>query len=148
MSGLHAALIAMQLLTTPPSGGLPRPQATRRDWIPAVADEFQQARETARSAVLSNLSPDHRARVEAILDRFRRGLVSTPAAAHDIDEVLSPEETRAVMNQERRFRDAMRQTYFNLNPGSNAPPPDPFSDQSEAEDAGRFVLMVTALPPQ
>jgi hypothetical protein len=131
--------------------GAPLPafaQSAPKGWVPVVTDEFQQARETARASVLSNLTPDHRAKTQAILNQFNRGAISMPDAARAIDGVLSQAECKAVMDQEQQFSDTMQQTFIELNPGGPPPPAETFAgDHAQVHpDPGRFLLMVTASP--
>jgi hypothetical protein len=73
--------------------------------------KMEQARSDAKTASFNALSADHRAKVQTIVDRFDAGTLPDPrAAATQIDAVLTPDETTAVLAQRRALRSAMEQS--------------------------------------
>ncbi len=98
------------------------------------------------------LTPDHRARVQAIIDQVNANSLDRRAAAQQIDGILSPAEAQAVLEQEQGFRNAMRQA-FAANPNAQSYQgqgrPMGANGASRRPDAGRFLIMVsTARRPQ
>lgn len=66
--------------------------------------QFQQAREAAKTAALNDLSPDHRAKVQAIAQQVQSGSLSVQDAAKQIDGILSANETQAVLSEQQNLR--------------------------------------------
>ena len=118
---------------------------------PEVRAQMQQARDTAKTAALNDLSAANRAKVQSIVDQVNNGqLTDLRAAAQQIDSVLTPAETKAVLAE----RDKMMQTIrANMPPrpdgaGPNGPGPNgpgangpgPNGAGRGGNDAGRFLL--------
>jgi hypothetical protein len=92
------------------------------------------------------LSPDHLITVQASVDQVNAGTLAPPDAVKAIDAVLSPDETKAVLDIQARMIDARRAL---MPPGG--PPPgamNPAEAQRAAmqPDAGRIVLQLLASP--
>src|SRR5260370_19893208 len=65
---------------------------------PETRAQFERARTEARTAVFADLSADHRAQVQAIVDKVNAGtLTNLRDAANQIDAILTPDETKAVL---------------------------------------------------
>ena len=128
---------------------------------PEVRAQMQQARDTAKTAALNDLSAANRAKVQSIIDQVNNGQqTDLRAAAQQIDAALTPAETKAVLAE----RDKMMQTIrANMpprpdgagpnGPGANgsgpngagpngAPPNGPAGGFGGpgGNDAGRFLL--------
>lgn len=73
-----------------------------------VRAQVQQARDNAKTAAMNDLSPDHRAKVQAIIDKANnaQSMSELLDAAKQIDGVLTPSESKAVLGE----RDKMMQT--------------------------------------
>jgi hypothetical protein len=86
---------------------------------PEARAQMQQARDNARSAAMNDLRPDHRAKVQAILDKANNAQSMTELvdAAKQIDGVLTPDESKAVLGE----RDKMMQTVHANMPQGEAP---------------------------
>ena len=136
---------ATTLAQTPPEGP-----------PPAVRAQMQQLHDSAKTNAFNALSADHRARVQAILDQVNAGSLDRRAAATQIDAILSPGESQAVLNEQKKMRDAMR-AYFAQNPppggtGQRAErggPGGPGNGQrTHTPDAGRTLVMLGTNRPQ
>ena len=132
---------------------------------PEMRAKMEAARGDAKTASFNALSADHRAKVQAIVDKFNSGATADPReAASQIDAVLTPDEVKAVLAQRQTLRDAMR-TAFAQNggttggaqgaPGTGAAATTGGRGGDEAKehmehggqaDAGRFLLGVSADP--
>jgi hypothetical protein len=115
--------------------------------------EVQQARDNAKTAAFNDLSADHRAKVQAIVDKFNSGSLSMQDAGTQIDGVLTPDESKSVLGEQEKFRDAMRQAFANGNGGNGGGPPGSgggfhgggmHGGGDRKPDAGRFLLMMSA----
>ncbi len=131
-----------------------------------IRAQMEQIRSSARTAAFNDLSSDHRARVQAIINQVNSGSLDRQAAAQQIDEVLSPSESQAILAQGSKMRDAMRTMYqqrFQQNGaesqsagaqgwhgGGQRGPGGPGGSgmQRRAPDAGRMLLMLGANRPQ
>lgn len=76
-----------------------------------VVTQMQQARDAAKTAALNDLTPDHRTKVEAIAQQVQSGSLSSQDAAKQIDGMLTDTETQAVLGEQQKLRDAMRQAF-------------------------------------
>lgn len=137
---LAAALIpaAAAAQSTPPPGGPPPDRA-----------RFEQYRALARANALKALSPDHQARVQAVVNGVTSGSVKMRDAAAQIDAILSPDETKALLAQAEEMRAAM----MGANGGSNPPPPQggprgQGGPQGAQPNAGRFLLRLLVSPAE
>jgi len=106
---------------------------------PEVQAQFTQARTEAKTNTLQALSADHQSKIDAIVVSFNAGSLAAPDAAKQIDAVLSPGETTAVLVQQRKMRDALRAAH----PGGGNRPSG-FSGRRRTPDAGRFLLQILA----
>jgi hypothetical protein len=115
---------------------------------PAMPPGAMQARDAAKTASFNDLNPDHRAKVQAIVDKFNSGSLSMTDATSQIDGILSPDESKAVLGEQEKFRDAMRQQFANQNGGGGQYQGHGGMGmrQRQAPDAGRFLLMMSASP--
>jgi Spy/CpxP family protein refolding chaperone len=107
MKASHAA-VAIVLATAIPLGVLA--QQTQPPSAPGPPGggpgRFQRARAEARTAAMNDLSADHRARVQAIVDQVNAGtLDDLRTARQQIAAIITPDEANAVL----RERDAMLQ---------------------------------------
>lgn len=115
-----------------------------------------RARDDARAAAYDQLSAAHRARVQSIVDQINSGkLGDLRDAANQIDAILTPAETKAVLALGIKLRDAMRRPVAYGGGGPDGPPPGgPPPDAAppgpsappgvlmRAPDAGRFLLLL------
>lgn len=123
---------------------------------PEMQAQMQSLRDTAKTTSFNALSADHRTKVQAIITNFNNGSVAIADAASQIDAILTPDESKAVIaaGQTLRaaMRDAMRKAYADANGGASPPPrqgPPPGAagqGQRRAPDAGRILLQVAASP--
>ncbi len=104
---------------------------------PEVRAQFEQARSQAQTATMSDLSPEHRAKVQAILAQVQSGSLDRRAASSQIDSLLSPAESQAVLGEAQKMRDAMRKA------AANAQQTD---HMNRKPDAGRVLLMLNLAP--
>lgn len=119
---------------------------------PELQAQMQTLRDTAKTNSFNALSADHRTKVQAIITQFNNGSLAMPDAVTQIDAVLAPAESAAVIAQGQAFRDAMRKAFSDANGGS--PPPAPQGRPPGAggqgprrpPDAGRVLLQVAASP--
>lgn len=105
---------------------------------PQMRAQLEQARTQAKAASLSDLSADHRAKVQAIIAKVQNGSLDPRDASTQIDALLTPAESQAVLAQAQKMHDAMKKAI------ANAPPPH---RMNRKPDAGRFLIMVS-LPPR
>ena len=103
---------------------------------------MEQARAQAKTAAFNDLSADHRAKVQAILAQVQSGSLEPQDAASQIDAVLSPSESQAVLGEAQKMRDAMQKAFGNDGP--------PRGMMNRKPDAGRVLLMLSRSrrPPQ
>jgi hypothetical protein len=120
---------------------------------PEVRAQMQQARDTAKTAALNDLSAANRAKVQSIIDQVNNGqLTDLRAAAQQIDAALTPAETKAVLGERDKMMQTMR---ANMPPrpdgagpngpgatgaGPNGAPPNGPGGFRGGNDAGRFLL--------
>ena len=90
---------------------------------------------------MNDLSADHRAKVQAIVTQVQNGSLDPRSGATQIDAILSPAESQAVLSEAQKLHDTMRKAM--QNPG----PPHPMHRK---RDAGRFLMMLNMRfpPPQ
>lgn len=117
---------------------------------PEQQTQMQTLRDTAKTASFNALSADHRTKVQAIITQFNNGSVSIRDAVTQIDAVLTPDETKAVLAAGQTMRDGIRQIFEAANGGSPPPqrqgPPPGAGGQRRAPDAGRLLLQLGASP--
>jgi hypothetical protein len=126
---------------------------------PEIRAQMQQARDTAKTASLNDLSPATRAKVQSIIDDVNSGKqTDLRAAAQQIDAALSPAESKAVLGERDKMTQTMRanmpprpdgagpQGGPGNGPGPSGAPPNGAMHGggmwggAAANDAGRFLL--------
>lgn len=118
---------------------------------PEQQAQIQTLRDTAKTTSFNALSADHRTKVQAIITNFDSGSVAIADAVTQIDAILTPDESKAVIAAGVTMRDAMRKMYADANGGSppparQGPPPGAGQNQRRAPDAGRILLQLAASP--
>jgi hypothetical protein len=120
---------------------------------PEMQAQLQTLRDTAKTTSFNALSADHRTKVQAIVTSFNSGSVSIADAVTQIDAVLTPSESAAVLAAGQTMRDAMRKAISDANggsppPGRQGPPPGAGGGQGQRRppDAGRILLQLAASP--
>jgi len=120
---------------------------------PELRAKFEQVRADAKANTLKALSADHQTKIQAIVDGFNAGTTAPPDAVAQIDAVLTSDESKAVLDQEQKMRDAQ----VALRPPSadaaaGAPAGAPGADRPRGDgmgrkaDAGRYLLTLLASP--
>ncbi len=154
----------------PGPGGMGPPSPELRAKLDAVDAQ-------AKTSAYAALSPDHRARVQAIVARVTSGAVPPRDGAAQIDAVVSPDEAKAVLAVATATRAQMRAAFGGAAPppppppGNGGPPPGPRPDGGpppngpppdggpppegdrgpggrRAQTAGAVVLRVSVTPEQ
>jgi len=131
------------------------PIAAPAQFMPNLTPDQQakalQARTDAKTASFNALSADHQTKVQAVITQFNNGSVTLADATTQIDAILTPDESKAVIAQGQIMRDAMRKIFESANTGS--PPPGGMQGrpgggqgQRRAPDAGRILLQLGASP--
>jgi hypothetical protein len=124
---------------------------------PSASDRaaMEKARADAKAAAYLALTPAHKDRVTAIVADVVAGKTDPRAAAKLIDDLLSPDEQKAVRDAEQTARQAMRGgamggpppgTPGGPPPGPSAQaggPPPPGQGRRFAPSAGRYLIMVS-----
>jgi hypothetical protein len=117
---------------------------------PEQQAQVQTLRDSAKTTSFNALSADHRTKVQAIITSFNSGSVSIADAVTQIDAVLTPSESAAVLAAGQTMREAMRKMMEDANGGSPPPgrqgPPPGSGGQRRAPDAGRLLLQLAASP--
>ena len=136
-----------------PGPGMPPPTADQRA-------AMQKMRADAKVAAYGALTPAHRERVTAIVADVVAGRQERRAAAKLIDDVLTPDEQKAVRDAAESSMRARLAAMGGPPPGAagapppnggppNGGPPRPFGPGGRFQpSAGRFLLMVSMSPPQ
>lgn len=146
----------------PPGGGYGPP--------PEVRARFERIRADAKTSAYNALTPDHRARVQGIVDRVTGTQLGAREAAEQIDAVLTPDEKSAVVDVSRKaresFRSAMQTNGAPVGPPGGGPPsgappgggpPGMTAGRREGgerdgerrqPDAGRLLLLFSLTPEQ
>lgn len=110
---------------------------------PAMRAQMQQARDNAKTAALNDLSPADRTKVQAIIDQVNNGQLSDlKGAVTQIDAVLSPDESKAVLGERDKMIAAIK---ANMPAGQNGAAPNGGQHNGfgrGGNDAGRFLLQV------
>ena len=104
---------------------------------PELRAKMDAARKQARTDALSALTPEHRAKVESIVSRLDSGALSPERATVQIEDLLTPEESKALAQREQQFHEKMRSIMESM------PPPRPRS-----EDAARYLMMISGKFPE
>jgi len=118
---------------------------------------MQQARSDAKTASWSALTADHQARVQTVVDGFNNGTLDIPTASQQIDAILTPTESAAVLAQSQKLRDAMKAAFAangGVGPAQGGPAPGQLGPgqggpgrgmgAGRTQDAGRFLLSLNA----
>jgi len=119
---------------------------------PELQAHMQTLRDTAKTNSFNALSADHRTKVQAIVTQFDTGSLAMADAVTQIDAVLTPTESAAVIAQGQAFRDARRKAFTDANGGSPPPsregrrPGAGGQGQRRTPDAGRILLQLGASP--
>jgi hypothetical protein len=107
-----------------------------------------QARADAKTAAFNDLSAPDRAKVQAIIDQVNNGqLTDLKAASQQIDAILSPTESTAVLGERTKMMDTMRAN-MPARPegaGPGAPGPNggpPGGGMHRKSTAGGFLLQL------
>ncbi len=98
---------------------------------PEMRAQMEQLRTQAQTNAMNALSADHRAKVQAIVAQVEGGSLSREDATKQIDALLTPDESRAVLAQGQKMHEAM-QAVFTHSPRPNHRTPD----------AGMLLLML------
>jgi hypothetical protein len=127
-------------LGPPPPGGGPPPDRAR----------FEQFRADAKANALKALSADHQTNIQAIVNSLTAGSLTPRDAIAQIDALLSPDESKAILDQEQKVRGAMvaARDGSSTNPNPPAAAPGPSHGQGAKPDAGRFLLRLLLSPVQ
>lgn len=150
MKQLRLTMLAVALGAALPAAAFaqPAPPAAPGGPSPEMRAQFQHARDDARAAALNDLTPDHRTRVQAIVDQVNAGtLTDLRAAAQQIDAILSPEETTAVLGERTKMMSALHAAMGNAGPAPQRPPNARGPQSGRSASAGRLLLML-AVDPQ
>jgi hypothetical protein len=126
---------------------------------PAVRAKMDAIGAQAKAASYAVLTPEHRAAVDAILAKVRAGTLEPRAAGTQIDALLTPEETKAVMDVAVETREQARAAFGRAMPPPppdggppNGGPPGGGPPGGEAHHrkmtAGGFLLRVSFTPEQ
>ena len=127
---------------------------------PEMQAKMDAVRGDAKTAAFADLSEAHRTQVQAIVDQFDAdgSTLTLAAATQQIDALLTPQETTALLAQNQKMRDAMRAAFESS--GAAGGPGGPGGQRGpgggrgfggpggarRTPDAGRFLLQVDALP--
>lgn len=129
---LAAALFpAAALAQQPPPDGPPGPP-------PQIRAQMEVLRTQAKTAAFNDLRADHRAKVQAILQQVQNGSLDPQQASTQIDAILSPGESQAVLGETQKMHVAMRAAMANM-------PHRPAHMMKRKPDAGHALLML-AMP--
>ncbi len=120
---------------------------------PEIRQQMQAAHDSAKTAAFNDLTPADRAKVQAIIDQVNNGqLTDLRAASQQIDAILSPTESKAVLGERTKMMAAIRANMparpDNMGPGPNGAPPNGAAPNGGhrggfgGNDAGRFLLQL------
>jgi hypothetical protein len=123
---------------------------------------MDKARADAKTAAYLNITPAHAERVNAIIADVAAGKRDPREAAKLIDDVLTPDEQKAVRDAEQASRSAMRGSMGMGGPPPRppAPPPAAAGQAGQAEppppqgrrfgppSAGRYLIRLSMTPEQ
>jgi hypothetical protein len=106
---LHSSVLAVALLAAMPLGASAQVNAQAGGAPPPeLRAKIDQARGEAKTAAFNGLSPDHRAKVQAIVDQINAGkLTDLRAAVQQIDGILTPDEAKAVLGERDKMMAAI-----------------------------------------
>jgi hypothetical protein len=111
---------------------------------PEMRARMLQMRDDAHKAAFNDLTPAHRTQVQAIVDQVNSGkLTDFAAAANQINAILTPDETKAVIAEhEKAFAAMHRDASGGAPPGAQSTSEKPRPQM----DAGHFLLLVSVSP--
>ncbi len=147
------------------------PAAAFAQPAPPTADQraaFDKMRADAKTSAYATLTPAHAASVTAIVSQVAAGTLDRRAASKQIDALLTPDESKAVLAAADKSRAAMRAAGVGppgRPPGAGGPPsgaagpsqgggppqgagPPGGSGRFGPPTAGRYLLMVSMTPAQ
>ena len=111
---------------------------------PEMRAQFEKNRAAAKTAAFAALGADHRAQVQAIVDRVNAGTLTDPVdATKQIDAILTPDETKAVLAERDKLAATMHPDHMGA-PPPGGPPPGMHGPANV--DAGHFLLRVSVTP--
>jgi hypothetical protein len=115
---------------------------------PEMKAQMQQARDNAKTAALNDLSAADRAKVQSILDQVSNGqLTDLRVAAQQIDGVLTPDESKAVLGERDKMMAAMRANApAGAATGGPGGHPQGAMGGHRMNDAGSFFLRLSISP--
>ncbi len=112
-----------------------------------VRAKMEAARADAKAVLIKALSPDHLTKVQASIDQFNAGTLPALDTIKTIDAVLSPSETKSVLDIQARLNETRRGL---LPPTEPSAAPDAMRSPGPGGggqlDAGRTVLQLLASP--
>jgi hypothetical protein len=160
-------ILPVAAVAQPGPGPGPGPMATSS---PEMRAKLDAVGAQAKNEGYAALSPDHRAQVQAIVAKVTSGALDSRAAGEQIDALLSPEETKAVLGIAGSLRARVGAVLGGgpppppgagpppdggPPPGAGAPPDGgppadggPPGGGRHAPSAGAFLLRVSVTPEQ
>lgn len=115
---------------------------------PEMRAKMQQLRDTTKTAAYNDLSAADRAKVQAIIDQVTSGQqTDLKAAVTQIDAVLTPDESKAIMGERDKFVAQIR-TMMPPRPdaGASPGPGRRGGGMSRTKDPGVFLLTLSVTP--
>ncbi len=117
-----------------------------------VRAQLEQARNTSKTEAMNALSADHRAKVQAILSQLENGSLSRKDAQTKIDNLLTPQESQAVLAAGQKMADAMHAAFSNAGPSQGGShqggPPQGAQPQGPGKlDAGMVLVLLNSSVP-
>ena len=116
----------------PPPGAPPAPPP------PQIRAKMEALRTQTKTAAFNDLSADHRAKVQAILQQVQSGSLDPRNASTQIDALLTPAESQAVLGEMQKMHDAMKKAIANA---------QRHGMMHRKPDAGHALLMLS-MPPR
>jgi hypothetical protein len=122
MKRLAAALILCALTCVPALAQ--QPPSDSADGPPReMLQKIEAVRDAARTRAAAALSDDHRAQVAAVVNRVKAGqLGDARTAAQQIDAILTPQESQAVLAARDAMMNDIRAAAAGGGPGMGGPP--------------------------
>jgi hypothetical protein len=115
----------------PPDGRGPSPE---------MRAKMDKLRADTRSAAFNALSPDHQKAVQAVIDQLSSGKLKDPRdAGAQINKILTPDETKAVLAIAQKTTDAMKA----IGPPPGGPPGGDRRGPPPVNDAGHLFIFVS-----
>jgi len=149
-SGMWQKVVRLVLLASLfPLGASAQPSSQEMGPSSDIRAKLEAARSDAKTSALAALSDEHRAKVQSIVDAFDAdgSTLGVADASAQIDAVLTPAESSALLAEQQKMRAAMAAA-MNGSPGGFGHHGAPGSGRGGrfAPDAGRFLLQVDATP--